>query len=73
MCKISIETVIRANKRTISQNRYKQFGITGAPVAPREVFNVSVSARGRMFTQSISAKQIKESFGKAIDIHVKKL
>lgn len=73
MCKISIDTVIRANKRTISQNKNKQFCVIGKSVTPQETFNVSASVMGKLCTQSISAKQIKDSFGKALTIHVKKL
>lgn len=72
MCKISIDTVIRANKRTISQNKSKQFCIS-KPVTPQKTFSVSVSVMGKVCTRNISAKQIKDSFGKALNIHVKKL
>lgn len=73
MCKISIDTVIRANKRTISQNKNKVFCVSGKSVTPQKTFNVSVSVMGKVYTQNISAKQIKDSFGKAVNIHAKKL
>lgn len=73
MCRISIDTVIRANKRTISQNKNKKFCAIGKSVTPQETFNVSVSVMGKVCTRNISVKQIKDSFGKALNIHAKKL
>lgn len=73
MCRISIDTVIRANKRTISQNKNKAFCVIGKSVTPQKTFNVSVSVMGKVCTRDISAKQIKDSFGKALNIHAKKL
>ena len=71
MCNISVETVIRANKRTIHQ-------IQILPMIHKwgnhtEELDISVSVRGVLYTRSISTQQIKSSFRKAINIHAKKL
>ena len=67
MCRISIDTVRRANKKTIMQignsNAYSW------RTYPRSTFDVSVSVMGKIYSQSISAKQIKSSFSKALENH----
>lgn len=68
MCKISIDTVRRANKKTIMQIGNKK--AYSGTVNPRTSFNVSVSVMGKVYGQSISASQIKSSFSKAINNHV---
>ena len=72
MSKISVSTVIRANKRTIQQNRSKQIQYCSSSVQVAEM-SVSVSVSGVVHSRTITSKQIKESFGKAINIHAKKL
>jgi hypothetical protein len=69
MSKISVSTVIRANERTIQQNRSKQIQYCSSSVQVAEM-SVSVSAvTGVVHSRTITSKQIKESFGKAINIH----
>lgn len=67
MCRISIDTVRRANKKTIMQignsNAYSW------RTSSRSTFDVSVSVMGKIYSQSISAKQIKSSFSKALENH----
>ena len=67
MCRISVDTVRRANKKTIMQigNSNAYSGRT----SPRSTFDVSVSVMGKVYGQSISAKQIKNSFSKALENH----
>ena len=67
MCRIPIDTVRRANKKTIIQigNSNAYSGRT----SPRSTFDVSVSVMGKVYSQSISAKQIKNSFSKALENH----
>ena len=72
MSKISVDTVIRANKRTIQQNRSQKIQYSGTAIRPVNL-SVSVSVMGVVHSSTISSKQIKDSFGKAINIHVKKL
>lgn len=64
MCKISIDTVRRANKRTIMQvgNRRTYSGET----ISKKSFDVSVSVMGKVYGQKISASQIKSSFSQAV-------
>lgn len=73
MCKISIDTVVRANRRTISQSRSNPMCAVVKPVSPKNSFDVSVSVMGRVCTRNISAEKIKSSFGKALESHAKKL
>lgn len=68
MCKISIDTVRRANKKTIMQIENKK--AYSGTVNPRTSFNVSVSVMGKVYGQRISASQIKSSFSKAVNNHV---
>lgn len=67
MCRISIDTVRRANKKTIMQignsNAYSW------RTSPRSTFDVSISVMGKIYSQSISTKQIKNSFSKALENH----
>lgn len=72
MSKISVSTIIRANKRTIQQNRSKQIQYCSSSVQVSEM-SVSVSVTGVVHSRTITSKQIKESFRKAINIHAKKL
>ncbi len=72
MCKISVDTVIRANKRTIQQSRSNQINY-GEVIMQTSELNISVSVMGVIHSRTISTKQIRESFEKAINLHVKKL
>lgn len=72
MSKISVNTVIRANKRTIQQSRSQQIQYSGIAMRPAEL-SISVSVKGVVHSRTITSKQIKDSFEKAINIHVKKL
>lgn len=72
MCKISVDTVIRANKRTIQQSRSQQIHY-GEVILHTSELSVSVSVMGVIHTRTISTKHIKESFEKAMNLHVKKL
>jgi hypothetical protein len=67
MCKISIDTVRRANKKTIMQIGNSR--AYSGRISPRNTFDVSVSVMGKVYSQSISAKQIKSSFCKALENH----
>lgn len=63
MCKISIETIRNANKKTMMQvSKGKNFSC-GKNM--RDGFDVSVSLMGTTYAQSLSATQIKNSFKKA--------
>lgn len=67
MCKISIDTVRRANRKTIMQvGNQKAYSGTATS---KSSFNVSVSVMGEVYGQNISASQIKSSFSKAIENH----
>jgi hypothetical protein len=72
MSKISVNTVIRANNRTIQQYRSKQIQDCSSSVQIEEM-SVSVSVMGVVHSQTITLKEIKESFKRSINIHVKKL
>ena len=67
MCKISIDTVRRANKKTLMH--IGNSSINSGRTSPRSTFDVSVSVMGKVYSQSISAKQIKSSFSKALENH----
>lgn len=64
MCKITIDTVRRANEKTIMQIGKKRF-FSGS-TAPRDSFNVSVSVMGKIFGQNIPVCQINRTFSEAI-------
>lgn len=62
MTKISIDTVRRANQRTIMQVKDKTWPRIGTSGA---TFDVSVSVMGKVYTQTITTDQIKNAFSKA--------
>lgn len=64
MCRISMETVRRANQRTINQFR-KRGGDFRGTVSPG-TFHVSVTVGGKLIEKNITAAQVKASFGKAM-------
>ena len=72
MSKFSVGTIIRANKRTIQQNRNNQIQYSCVAVRTEEI-SISVSVSGIVHSRTITSEQIKESFRKAINVHVKKL
>lgn len=72
MCEISIDTVIRANKRTIQQNRSQQIRFSH-PILKTSELSVSVSVMGVIHSRTISTQEIKDSFSKAINSYAKKL
>lgn len=68
MSKISVDTVIRANKRTIQQSRCQQIRYSGGTLQTTEL-SISVSVMGVVHSRTITSKQIKDSFEKALNIH----
>lgn len=68
MCNISIDTVRRANKKTIMQvgSERAYSGVT----TPKKSFDVSVSVLGKVYGQKISVNEIKNSFNKAMKDYV---
>lgn len=64
MCKITIDTVRRANEKTIMQIGKKHS--FSDSIAPKDSLNVSVSVMGKMFGQNIPVSQINRTFSKAI-------
>ena len=73
MSKISVDTVIRANQRTIQQNRSKQIQYSSAFIQNINELDVSVSVMGVVHSKKITSKKIKDSFKEALDIHAKKV
>lgn len=65
MCKISIDTVRRANNKTIMQVGGKQVFSGGR--TSKNGFDVSVSVMGRTYGKSLSSSQIRSSFSKALN------
>ncbi len=67
MYKITIDTVRRANRKTImqvgNQKAYSGNATSGSS------FDVSISVMGKVYGQRITANQIKSSFSKAIENH----
>lgn len=63
MCKISIDTIIQANKRTMARSKD-----SFKPLSSPNAFEVSVSHNGREYRQEISFEQIKESYGRALKL-----
>ena len=68
MCRISIDTVRRANSRTMVQVGRNFSG----GQSPKMGFNVSVSVLGKTYAKSVSQSQIRSSFNKAIS-HAEKV
>lgn len=64
MCKISIDTVRRANSRTMMQVGQK--GVGEISRSPLSGFDVSVSVMGKTYGKRLSAAQIRSSFDKAL-------
>lgn len=63
MCKITIDTIRRANKKTMMQiSRRKDFS---CGKGLHDGFDVSVSLMGTTYAQSLSSAQIRNSFKKA--------
>lgn len=65
MCKISIDTVRRANNKTIIQVSRKTAIDTDKSATSG--FNVSVSFMGKTYGKKLSATQIRNSFDKALN------
>lgn len=65
MCKISIDTVRRANNRTMMQVDKNCDVSLGR--ASKDCFDVSVSVMGQTYGKSLSSAQIRNSFNKALD------
>lgn len=70
MCNISIGTVIRANKRTIEQNRNPQIVSADMPISGKGL-SIPVSFRGVTSSRVISIEEIKSFFGDAINTYIK--
>lgn len=68
MCRISIDTVRRANDRTMVQVG-KNFS---GGQSPKMGFDVSVSMLGKTYAKRVSQNQIRSSFNKALS-HVEKV
>lgn len=67
MCGISIDTVRRANQKTMMQMRDRQLGTNGNRTM-RTSFDVSVSVLGKVCSREISNDKIKESFSQALKL-----
>lgn len=65
MCKISIDTVRRANNRTMIQMDKKQADNIGN--TQEKGIGISVSFIGRTFSKKLSSSKIKDSFNKALN------
>lgn len=72
MCTISLDTVVRANRRTILQSKKDSIRFSSSPFV-KNGFEVSVSVMGKLCSQNIPAKKIKESFEKAINLYAKEI
>ena len=68
MCKITFDTVYRANQRTMSQA--KDIHSVLSTVASHDKLNVSVSVYGKVFRQT---EKIKESFERALHYYGKEV
>ena len=71
MCKITFDTVYRANQRTMSQA--KDIHRVLSTVASHDKLNVSVSVYGKVLRQNISTEKIKESFERALHYYGKEV
>jgi len=72
MCTIPLDTLIRANKRAIWQNKQGILKSSSYP-SSKDGFEISISAMGKLCSQSIPVRKIKESFGKAVELCVKEI
>lgn len=63
MSKFSIETIRRANEKTMMQISKREYFSCGKGLC--DGFNVSVSLMGTTYAQSLSSSQIRNSFKKA--------
>lgn len=70
MCRISTETIKRANERT--KSRYRNGDIKPADIGANGV-TVEVTYNGRVYSQRVTNEQIKTAYGKAIKVHVKEI
>ena len=61
MCTISTETIIRANRKTMS--REGGLDLTGID---KDGFTVSVRYGGRDYSKKLSYDEIRESYGRAL-------
>lgn len=61
MCRISKETVIRANEKTISRGRVIQC----ASSVTRGEITVSTKYRGEVYSQKVTIKGLKESYARS--------
>lgn len=61
MCNISAETIIRANKKTVIAD-------SGNPRSHISTNGIVISTRynGKEYSQSVSFRQIRENYGKAL-------
>lgn len=66
MCKISYNTVLRANDRTIAQHRNGKCG-GDLSSAPSLTFRGTVSACGKKYSYSIPVEKANSSYRKAIE------
>lgn len=63
MCRISIDTVRRANNRTMVQVGRNFSG----GQSPKSGFDVSVSVLGKIYAKRVSQSQIRSSFSEALN------
>lgn len=70
MCRISIETVKNANRRTII--RYRE-GLVAPCNKLSNGIEVKVFYSGRVYRKNISDNQINEAYRKAVMAHVEKV
>lgn len=63
MCKVSKATIICANKRMIGRGGYRS---DERMVSSNGNFSVSVISNGKLYTQVITKKQVREAYEKAL-------
>lgn len=64
MCRISRDTVCRANNRMIGRKIVSD----KSAISNDGSFNVSVIANGKVYSQVVTDKKMREAFGKAIEL-----
>lgn len=66
MCKISYNTVLRANERTITQHRNGKCG-GDLSSTPSLTFRGTISACGKKYSYSVPVEKVNSSYRKAIE------
>lgn len=62
MCKVSSKTIIKANQRT----RMQRIPFESIPASRRDAIVVRLSYNGKLYSQELTIRQMRESYGRAL-------